>query len=87
MSCCPGDILRLAEWVGLSDAHDTAINLLVYCFTLSTAYGDYLEIKEDLIFEIKRAVNASGARFAYESRTLYIENASDIGQDHAVRQL
>jgi MscS family membrane protein len=76
-----------SQHVRVDEFSDTAINLLVYCFTLSTAYGDYLEIKEDLIFEIKRAVNESSARFAYESRTLYIENASDIGQDHAVRQL
>lgn len=74
------------QYVRVDEFSDTAINLLVYCFTLSTAYGDYLEIKEDLIFEIKRAVNKSGARFAYESRTFYIENASDIDQDLAMRQ-
>ena len=72
-----------SQYVRVDGFSDSAIDLLVYCFTLSTAYADYLEAKEGLNLEIKRAVADTGAQFARESRTFYIENAANNGQKDA----
>lgn len=69
----------VSQFVRVDSFGATAINLLVLCFTMSTAREDYLAAKEGLIFEIKRIMSNSGARFAHESRTFYIEN-SDSGE-------
>lgn len=38
----------------------SAIAMLVYCFTKSAEYGEYLEAKEKLVIGIKDAVERAG---------------------------
>ena len=52
---------------------ESSIDLMVYCFTRTTAWGQWLTIKEALAFRIKEIVFAAGADFALPSRSLYVE--------------
>jgi MscS family membrane protein len=70
-----------SQYVCVESFSNTSIDVMVYCFTASTAYDEYIEVKEDLIFEIKRLVEDTGARFAHESRTIYIDNAADLDSE------
>ena len=52
---------------------ESSIDLLIYCFTKTRAWGEWLDIKEDLLLAIKEIVENSGAGFAFPSRSIYIE--------------
>lgn len=51
----------------------SSIDLMVYCFTRTTAWGKWLEIKEALAFQIKEIVKAAGGDFALPGRSIYVE--------------
>lgn len=59
----------------------SAINMLVYCFTKSAEYGEYLEAKEMLVIGIMIAVERAGSAFAFPGRSVYVEAAATAGPD------
>ena len=60
---------------------DSSIDMLLYCFTRTTVWGEWLEIKEELAIAIKDIVESEGAGFAFPSQSLYIETAPGSGPD------
>jgi MscS family membrane protein len=54
---------------------DSSIDIMLYCFTKTTNWGEWLEIKEHLAYAIKDIVEDSGSAFAFPSQSLYIETA------------
>ena len=52
---------------------DSSIDVMLYCFTRTKAWGEWMEIKQDLLFRIKQIVEENGAAFAFPSRSLYLE--------------
>lgn len=59
--------------VRIADFGDSSIDMMVYCFTISTDWGKWLEVKEALTFAVKDIVEKAGARFALPGRALHIE--------------
>ena len=55
---------------------DSSIDIMVYCFTKTINWGEWLAIKEKLAYRIKEIVEGAGAGFAFPSRSIYIETAS-----------
>ncbi len=53
---------------------DSAIDIMLYCFTRTTDWGEWLAIKERLALAIKRIVEEAGTSFAFPSRSLYLES-------------
>jgi len=53
--------------------NDSSIDLSLYCFTKTTVWTEWLEIKEELAFKIKEIVLGAGSDFAYPSMTIYHE--------------
>jgi MscS family membrane protein len=51
----------------------SSIDIMVYCFTRTTVWGEWLAIKEALACEIKRIVTSAGASFAFPSQSVYVE--------------
>ena len=47
---------------------------MLYCFTRTTDWGEWLEIKERLAYHIKTVVEEAGSDFAFPSKSLYLEN-------------
>lgn len=60
-------------FVRIDAFNDSSIDIMVYCFTKTTVWGEWLEIKERLALAIKDVVEGAGSGFAFPSRTLYIE--------------
>lgn len=60
-------------FVRIANFGDSSIDMMVYCFTHTTNWGEYLEIKEALAYEIKELVAAAGSDFAFPSQSLYVE--------------
>ena len=54
---------------------DSSIDILVYCFAATKSWGEWLEIKENLAYEIKQIVETEKAGFAFPSASIYHENS------------
>ena len=64
-----------ATFVRIEKFSDSSIDLLVYCFAATKNWGEWLEIKENLAFEIKQIVENEKASFAFPSTSIYHENS------------
>ncbi|HIG23163.1 MAG TPA: mechanosensitive ion channel family protein [Henriciella marina] len=67
----------VSTFVHIDEFGDSAVNLMVYCFTKTTTWGEWLAIKEQLAFFIKKTVEEHEASFAFPSRSLYFEKLPD----------
>ena len=53
---------------------DSSIDIMVYCFTKTIRWGEWLAIKEKLAYRIKEIVEGAEAGFAFPSQSVYIES-------------
>ena len=60
-------------FVRLERFNDSSIDILIYCFTNTIAWDEYLKIKEELAYFIKNTVEELNLSFAFPSQSLYIE--------------
>jgi len=63
----------VATFVRIDSFNDSSIDIMVYCFTKTTVWGEWLEVKEQLAYRIKEIVEGAGSAFAFPSRSLYLE--------------
>jgi MscS family membrane protein len=68
---------RGSLFVRVNDFSDSAIEILVYCFTKTTDWGEWLEIRERFAYHIKTVVEGADAGFAFPSRSVYVETVPD----------
>jgi len=61
-------------FVRVNSFNESSIDLMVYCFTRTTDWGEWLKIKEALAYAIKDIVEQGGSGFAFPSRSLYVES-------------
>lgn len=57
--------------VNFSELGAYSLDLIVYCFTRSTVWEEYLEVRQDLLLRIMGTCRARGAELAYPSSTVY----------------
>lgn len=62
-----------AMFVRVNTFNDSSIDFLIYCFTHSTNWGEWLKIKEELAVAIYEIIERAGTGFAFPSRTLYMQ--------------
>jgi MscS family membrane protein len=60
-------------FVRIDSFGDSSIDILLYCFTRTTKWGEWLAAKERLAYHVKEVVESAGSSFAFPSRSLYIE--------------
>ena len=53
--------------------NESSIDFLVYCFTKTTNWHEWLKAKERLAWKVMEIVKAAGTDFAFPSRTLYMQ--------------
>ena len=66
--------------VYLDEFSDSSINILVYCFSKSTKWSDWLETKEDVMHKIMAILEENSLEFAFPSLSLYHENQLPLGE-------
>lgn len=54
--------------------NDSSIDIMLYCFTRTTAWAEWMAAKEELAYAVKDIVERNGAGFAFPSRSLYVEH-------------
>jgi MscS family membrane protein len=65
---------NVSTFVHVDTFSDSSIDIMVYCFTKTTNWGEWLEIKEKLAFSIKEIVeDKAGTSFAFPSTSIYLE--------------
>ena len=60
-------------FVMLDKFNDSSIDILIYCFTSTNNWEEYLKIKEELASKIKNEVENLNLEFAYPSQKIYFE--------------
>lgn len=68
------DPTKVLTFVFLDSFGDSSVNIMVYCFTRTTVWGEWLALKEELAYAVKHIVESHGAAFAFPSTSLYVES-------------
>ena len=65
--------------VYMDEFADSSINILIYCFTRSVDWTEWLEVKEDVMYKIAEILKKNNLDFAYPTLTLHqAEKADDL---------
>jgi MscS family membrane protein len=64
---------EVSTFVRIDAFNESSIDIMIYCFTRTTDWGEWLEIKERFAYKITEIVEAAGTGFAFPSRSIYIE--------------
>ena len=62
--------------VYLDEFSDSSINILVYCFTKSTDWNEWLQVKEDVMYKIMGILEENNLEFAFPSFSVYKEDGA-----------
>lgn len=66
-------------FVYLDEFGSSSINILIYCFSKSVVWQDWLEVKQDIMFKIMEILEENSLEFAFPSLSVYHENGLDSG--------
>ncbi len=69
----PGIEKEQVIMVHFDEFGDSSLNIFVYCYANTSNWGEWLKIKEDVMFKIMEIVEKNGSSFAFPSRSLYVE--------------
>jgi len=67
--------------VYMDEFADSSINILVYCFTRSVVWSEWLEVKEDVMFKIAAILEKNNLEFAYPTLTVHQAEEIDTKED------
>lgn len=65
---------QASTFVRIDSFGSSSINIMVYCFTRTTVWGEWLLAKERLAYKIMDIVLSAGSSFAFPSTSLYVES-------------
>ena len=65
---------EISTYVHIDSFNDSSIDIMIYCFTKTTVWGEFLRVKEDLAYRIKKIIESAGAEFAFPSQSVYVES-------------
>lgn len=72
----PGIDQRQTLLVYFNQFADSSLNIMVYCFTKTTVWAEWLAVQQDVFLKIINIVQAHGADFAFPSQTLYMDTSA-----------
>jgi MscS family membrane protein len=64
--------------VYIDEYANSSINILVYCFSRSPNWEDWLETKQDVIVEISKLVEKNNCTFAFPTQTIHLEQNDSL---------
>ena len=60
--------------VNFNEFADSSLNILVYYFTNTTKWQEFMKIRQDISLEFMRAIEELGVEIAFPTRTLYLRS-------------
>ena len=64
--------------VYIDEYANSSINILIYCFSKSPDWEEWLKTKEDVIIKISELVHKNNCEFAYPAQTIHIKRYKEI---------
>ena len=66
------------QFVRLDNFGASSIDFMIYCFTKTTDWGEFLRVKEEFALAVKEIVEEkAGTGFAFPSQSIYLESIPD----------
>ncbi len=59
------------QLVTIDELADTSINIMIYCFTVTTVWKEWAKIKDDVILNVMRILESNGLEVALPTRELH----------------
>ncbi|WFW15176.1 mechanosensitive ion channel family protein [Citrobacter freundii] len=78
----PGIDQKQTLLVYFNEFADSSLNIMVYCFTKTTVWQEWLAVQQDVYLKIITLVQENGADFAFPSQTLYMDNPQPQASAH-----
>ncbi|PSM53092.1 small conductance mechanosensitive channel protein [Campylobacter blaseri] len=72
-------------FVVLDEFSSSSIDIMIYCFTKSIVWGEYLDVKQDVMLKIMDIMKDNNVGFAFPSRKLYVEKKDS--EEEAIKDL
>jgi MscS family membrane protein len=63
--------------VNFTDFNASSLDILVYCFTKTTVWGEYLDARQDVCLKIMDILEEHGMEIAFPSRSVYLRQAEE----------
>ncbi len=67
------DIHQETIYIYFTSFDESSLSIFCYFFTNTTAWGEFMKVKEDTNIKIMKIVEQNGSSFAFPSRSIYIE--------------
>lgn len=61
--------------VNFTEFADSSLNIMIYCFTKTTVWSEWLDAQQEVYLKIVDIVHSNGADFAFDSQTIYLEKS------------
>ncbi|SCY33706.1 mechanosensitive ion channel family protein [Alkaliphilus peptidifermentans] len=68
------DIHKDTIFVTFDKFNNSSLDIFIYCFTVTTNWGEFLEAKQDVNINILDILEKNGVSVAFPSRTLYMKS-------------
>lgn len=68
------EIHKQTIFVRFNDYGESSLDIFLYFFTVTTNWGEFLRVKEDVNFKIMEILENEGVSVAFPSRSIYFEN-------------
>jgi len=65
-------------FVAFDEFHNNGIEIMLYFFTKTTVWGEYVNIKEEVNFKIMEILNAEDVAIAIPSRRVYQKEVNEL---------
>lgn len=72
---------EVSTFVHIDSFSDSSIDIMLYCFTKTTVWGEWLADKERLALKIKEIIEGAGSGFAFPSRSVYVKSLPGTGPE------
>ncbi len=60
--------------VNFDNFGSSSLDVFIYCFTTTTSWGQFLQVKQDLMLEIMRLVERMELSFAFPTQSIHVES-------------
>jgi len=64
-----------AVQVNFTDFGASSLDILIQCFTMTSAWNEYMDVREDVCLKIMDSLEETGLEFAFPSRSVYLHQA------------
>ena len=63
--------IKRTSLVYMDEFADSSVNILLYCFSKSVVWAEWLEVKEDVMFKIEEILKKNHLQFAYPAMVIH----------------